>query len=369
MTDRTRGRTLRSKDLVAEFRQKEMSRRAFIARASSAGAGGALLVGLPGCDPEPDPDPVEVQNFLVGLGGGDGYKSALMAAMNETVARDGLAGVVNTGDVVFLKVNANSGDMYPYSTKPRIIEEVTAWCLDQGASRVIVGDRSFWGDSFTLANLTDNGAVGAAEAAGAELLVLDEDNPDIDWVLFEEDDNPDWAGGFRYPLPVVEADVIINLPIVKTHFISTFTMGMKNLIGLVNADDRRRAGNLLSHDTSNNKLYKQIAQLNRNITPTLTLLDGYEAVVAGGPTQAPDGEEDSPGVMIVSTDRIAADVTGLAVLKRFAHSNEDVHDYDVWENPQIVEAVNADVGISGPDDYEASGPTVDDLDDYLDLIV
>ncbi len=365
-----KGRTLRSKVLLEEFAAKELNRRQFIARASAVGAGSMLV---PGCGPvagdDDDDDTVGTSYALVGLGAGEGYKTALQAAMDETIARDGLAEVVNSGDTVFLKVNANSGDDYPYSTRPRMIEEIARWCWDQGAGRVIVGDRSFWGDGGTYGNLVANGAVGAAEEVGAELLVLDEDDPDLDWLEIEQADAPDWNGGFRFPLPVVQADVIINLPIVKTHFISQFTMGMKNIIGLVNADDRRRTGNLDVHDTSNNKLYKQIAQLNQHITPTLTFLDGWEAVVAGGPTQAPDGEEDSPGIHIVSADRIAADVTGLAVLKEFAVAGERVHNTDVWDNPQIEEAVDAGVGITGPDEYDAAGPTVPDLDRYLDLIV
>jgi uncharacterized protein (DUF362 family) len=167
---------------------------------------------------------------------------------------------------------------------------------------------------------------------------------------------------------VVEADHIINLPIVKTHFISTFTMAMKNLIGLVHAGDRERTGNLDTHITAGNKLYRQIAQLNQRITPSLNVLDGWEAVTRGGPTIGNNSEEGEPHLMVVSADRIAADVTGLAILKKFAHSSEDIHDWDIWENPQIVEAVEAGFGISGPDDFEISAPSVEDLQDYLDLI-
>ncbi|MEE2830557.1 MAG: DUF362 domain-containing protein [Myxococcota bacterium] len=378
---KTRGRIIHSKALIEEFNARELSRRSFIQRAAAASAGGAVLGALPGCTPcdesrgyvcsndadDDDDDGPGAPASLVGMGGGDGYKSALMAAMDETVARDGLAQVVNSGDTVFLKTNSNSGDYYPYSTRPRMIEELAQWCWDQGAGRVIVGDRSFWGDPNTYSNLVANGAVGAAENAGAELLVLDEGDPDLDWVAFPQGDAADWNGGFRYPLPVVEADVIINMPIVKTHFISTFTMGMKNLIGLVNAEDRERPGNLDTHVTAGNKLYKQIAQLNQHITPTITVLDGWEAVVQGGPTigSPPGGLTASPGVMIVSTDRIAADVAGLAVLKRFAVPAEDIHNWSVWDNPQIVEAIEAGVGISGPDEFDATGPTVDDLDEYL----
>ncbi len=364
------GRIIRSKDLVQEFREKELSRRRFVRSAATVGAGLPLVSALPGCvtpvlsndDDEPDPP----TNHLVGMATGDQYTATLRAALDETVGRNQLE-FIQPGETVYLKVNSNSGDYYPYSTRPKMVERITEWALERGAERVIVGDRSFWGDPNTYNNLVANGIVEASANAGAELVVFDDDA--VDWVEFSEDDNPDWNGGFRYPLPVVEADHIINLPIVKTHFISTFTMGMKNLIGLVHAADREREGNLDFHVTSGNKLYKQIAQLNRRITPSLTILDGWQAVTRGGPTITANSDEGEPGLLVVSSDRIAADVTGLAILKRFAHSSEAIHDWDVWENPQVVEAVDADVGISGPDEYEISAPSVDDLQEYLDLIV
>jgi uncharacterized protein (DUF362 family) len=360
------GRIIRSKDLVQEFQEKELSRRRFVQSAAKVGAGLPLVATLPGCLPEPDPDPDTPTNYLVGMATGEQYTSTLRAALDETIGRDQLS-FIQSGDTVYLKVNSNSGDYYPYSTRPKMVERMTEWAFEAGAGRVIVGDRSFWGDNYTYNNLVANGIVAAAETAGAELVVFEDDA--VDWVEFGEDDNPDWNGGFRYPLPVVEADHIINLPIVKTHFISTFTMGMKNLIGLVNAIDRARPGNLDFHITAGNKLYRQIAQLNKRITPSLTVLDGWEAVTRGGPTITPDSEESEPHLMIVSTDRIAADVTGLAVLKRIAHESEAIHNWDIWENPQIVEAVEAEVGIKGPEEYEISGPSVEDLQDYLDLIV
>ena len=145
---------------------------------------------------------------------------------------------------------------------------------------------------------------------------------------------------------------------------------MKNIIGLVHAADRKRPGNLDVHVTAGNKLYRQIAQLNRFVTPSLTILDGYQAIVRGGPTvsEGAGGLVGDPRVMIVSTDRIAADVTGLAVLERFAVQEEDVHRYGVWQNPQIAEAVAAGVGIAGPGNYEINAPTVPDLSEYLAII-
>ena len=152
-------------------------------------------------------------------------------------------------------------------------------------------------------------------------------------------------------------------------------MGMKNIIGLVNPADRQRTGNLDVHVTSGNKLYRQIAQLNEHITPSLTLLDCWKAIIRGGPTPGSASSaggglpsEDGNLTAVASTDRIAADVTGLAILKTVAVAGERVHSYGVWDNPQIAEAVASGVGITGLDQYEVSGPTVPNLQDYLDMI-
>ena len=365
------GRVIRSKDLSQEFIEKEMSRRAFVRRAALASAGGAMATGLTGCPTDPGPaddddSALVPPSHLVGLGGGDGYGTALMAAMDETIAADGLANVVSSGDTVYLKVNCNSGDWYPYSTRQRMVEEVGQWAWDQGASRVIVGDRSFYGYSAgqTLSIMNANGMAEAADNIGAELIAFDDDD---EWVQIDQADAAAWVDGFRFPRVVVEADVIINLPVMKTHFIAGFTMAMKNIIGLCHPTDRAREGNLNYHQN----LHVKIAQLNQNITPTLHLLDAWEAVIQGGPTPQgdPPGLTGEPGVLICSTDRIAADATGLGILKHFATGGEDVHDYSVWDNPQIAAAVDAQVGISGPGEYDAGGPTVPDFDAYLATIL
>jgi uncharacterized protein (DUF362 family) len=368
------GRIIRSRDIEEEFLRKELNRRAFIQRAAALSAGGAGL-GLAGCvvppgtdDDDATEEPTPAPTYLVGVGAGEGYKTALEAALAETVGRNGLE-FIQPGDTVFIKVNSNSGDYYPYSTRPRMVEEVGKWCWERGASAVVVGDRSFFGDPNTLGNLTANGIVDATNAAEAELLILDES---VDWLEIAEADVPQWGGGYRLPMPMLDADHIINLPVVKTHFISDFTMAMKLLIGAVHPQDRSRSGNLNPHSTAQNKLYKQIAQINQHLTPSINLLDGWEAVVRGGPTttDGPGGQEDSPGLHIASTNILAADAFGLAVLKEFAVASENVHDYDVWDHPQIAEAIAHGVGgINGLAASDISGPTVADLDRYLAHVV
>jgi uncharacterized protein (DUF362 family) len=373
-----RGRVIDAPSLVEEFHARELSRRALIKNALAVSAGAALVgcsngrdggtdggTGTPdggtlpadaGTDAGPPP------SHLVGMGYHEtDYFAALDAALAETV---GLS-FIRPGDTVYFKVNCNNFDLYPHSTKPELIVELINRCRDLGATRFIVGDRSFWGDPNTANNMERNGVADAARDAGAELVVFED--ADVEWVAFEEVDAPTWNGGFRLPVPVTSADHIINLPCVKTHFIATFTMSLKNVLGLVNPVDRRRTGNLDVHRYP--QIFIQTAEVNAFITPSLNILDGYQALITGGPTRT-DGAGASyadPKAIIVSTDRIAADVTGIAVLQTLSPSSEEVTQSAAWANPQISYAVEHGNGITSPAMYDLSGPTVPEIETYRDL--
>jgi uncharacterized protein (DUF362 family) len=239
---------------------------------------------------------------------------------------------------------------------------------DIGVTDIRVGDRSFWGDQDTAGNLSANGITAAAKAIGTTAKVYD---AAVEWMELPAEMVPNWTGTVRLPTDVTTADHMIVLSVVKTHFISQITMALKISLGLVHADDRKRAGNLQTHDTK--VLYKQIAQINKAITPSLVVMDGYKAVISGGPTinDRPSGAPSSwsggvtgdPKVFIVSTDRIAADVAGIAVLQTVSPSYELVTKTTPFENPQIKAAAALGLGITGPDEWDASGPTVPNFDE------
>ena len=135
-------------------------------------------------------------------------------------------------------------------------------------------------------------------------------------------------------------------------------MAMKNMIGLVHPADRRREGNLDVHRIP--RLWNQISQINKQITPSMNILDGYEALIQGGPTVR-DGRGPryaSPKVIIISTDRIATDVAGIAVLQTLSPAVEEVTQSSAWRTGQIRQAVRDGIGIRNPNDFDMSGPTV-----------
>ena len=250
---------------------------------------------------------------------------------------------VRRGDRVVIKVNTNSGDPYPYSSSPLAVGWLSARLRDMGA-RVVVGDRSFFGDDDTAGNLERNGIAPAARAAGAEVVVFE----DVAWVEIPPSLVPSWRPPVRVPRLVVEAEHLINLACVKTHFISGCTLTLKNLLGVVRAEDRARPGNLRSHDPA--RLPWQVAELHHFVRPGLHVLDGWRALVAGGPTP---GSGRTPVIadarrVLAGPDPVALDVLGIELLQRFAPPEEAVTRMAARRHPSILAAQAMGIGgVSG----------------------
>jgi uncharacterized protein (DUF362 family) len=380
-------RVLSSHALTDEYVQKELTRRQMV-QAVMLGTAGALFGGFGSAacttktivqgqgnntPPAPGADGGGVQptgggSHLVGMGWHESDRdAALDAALKETIG----LGMIKAGQSVYLRVNSNSGDPYPYSTSPKMIERIGGMLQEMGVTDIRIGDRSFWGDTDTTGNLSRNGITGAAKKLGLKAVAYDDDA--VEWVEIPAGSAPNWVGTVRLPEPVTSADHHIILSCVKTHFIAQVTMSLKISLGLVHAQDRAREGNLKNHDTS--KLHKQVAQINKAITPSLVIMDGYQAIISGGPTKsdtppnAPStfkgGVVGDPKVFIVTTDRIAADVCGIAVLQKFAPDYELVHKTKPFANPHIKASIDAGgLGISSAADLDLSGPTVPEIDEY-----
>ncbi len=257
----------------------------------------------------------------------DAHAAAILAAIEKVGGFD----AVKPGDRVVLKVNTNSGDPYPFSTSPTAITAIAGALVARGA-KVVVGDRSFWGDDDTIGNLEANGIAGAARDAGVEVISFDEE---IEWVEADARLVPSWRPPVHLPRLVLEADHLFNLACAKTHFITGVTLGLKNLLGLVRAKDRARPGNLREHHAD--RIHHQIADIHRVITPRLTVIDGFKALVTGGPTRR-DGTPTivDTGVVLAGSDRVAIDVAAIALLQQHAPRTEAVHGTRPERHPTIL---------------------------------
>lgn len=405
-------RVIDSTDLQQEYMAKELNRRQILQGAlavaaanvacsstpttgtgPSQDAGGGADVGG-GADAAVEQDaavaqdvPVAPPTHLVGVGYDDDHIRAVELALEQTVAFSN----IQRGQTVYLKVNTNSGDPFPYSTSPDVIRYVVGRLRDIGAE-VFIGDRSFWGDRNTMANFNRNGIADIASELGVELTVFGDtgnlasggrsDSTGVDWMDLPSTSDGEgiatrsqwWTGTMRIPTSVATADHIINLPCVKTHFLATFTMAMKNIIGVINPVDRSQSRNLGGHDARRGgRLFPQIAYMNKVLpTVTMNILDGWQALISGGPTpgdrppNAPSGwrpQTASPKVVFASADRLAVDLAGVALLRTLSPSFELVHEGDSsWDfNRQLSVAIRAGVGITDRAQFDIAGPSYEGL--------
>ncbi len=246
---------------------------------------------------------------------------------------------------VFIKPNYNTGDPAPAATDPAVLEALVQAVQRDGASQITMGDRS--GMAETRSAMQQMQVFDLAERYGFTPVVFDELGQD-DWQYFSGE-GTSWSRGFAIARPILDADAVINACCLKTHrFGGHFTLSLKNTIGMV---ARRVPGD--GHDymqelhrSDNQRL--MIAEVNQAYRPTLNIIDGVEAFVGGGPEQ---GERVQAGVMLASSDRVAIDAVGIAIL-RMLGTTSDVSSGSIWSQTQIRRAADLGLGAVSAEQIE-----------------
>jgi uncharacterized protein (DUF362 family)/NAD-dependent dihydropyrimidine dehydrogenase PreA subunit len=101
---------------------------------------------------------------------------------------------------------------------------------------------------------------------------------------------------FRIPRFMQEA-CFINLPVLKTHVVSTMTLSMKNPMGMLPRPDRRAMHTL--------GIAQSIVDMNRGIKPDLTIVDGSVGQDGEGPLY---GDKADLQVLVAGHDSLAVDL-------------------------------------------------------------
>jgi uncharacterized protein (DUF362 family) len=91
-----------------------------------------------------------------------------------------------------------------------------------------------------------------------------------------------------------------------------------------------------------------IAEINAPFRPSLVILDGIDTFVDGGPMT---GKEAKGDVFLASTDRVAIDAVGVAILKSLG-GNAAIMKPKIFEQEQIARAVELGLGASSPSEIK-----------------
>jgi len=93
---------------------------------------------------------------------------------------------------------------------------------------------------------------------------------------------------------------------------------------------------------------KLIAEINAAFKPALVVLDGIDAFVDGGPMT---GKRAKGNAFLASTDRVAVDAVGVAILKVLG-SNDQIMKPKIFDQEQIARAAQIGLGASSPTEIE-----------------
>jgi len=119
---------------------------------------------------------------------------------------------------------------------------------------------------------------------------------------------------------ILEADYVIDMPVLKTHNATIVSLGIKNLKGVLNIASRKRC-----HNADRVKdLDYHVAKLPDMLSPDLTVIDGIYSLERG-PAYA--GRAYRSNIIVVSRDLISADKVGTTLLG-----------YDPQSIPHIAQA-------------------------------
>ena len=208
------------------------------------------------------------------------------------VALGGIERFVKPGDDVIIKPNicvSYRSFEYAATTNPEVVGALTSLSLNAGANRVRVMDYSFGGSPEKA--YTNSGIEQAVNAAGGEMELMSR-------IKYRAVDIPQGKNINRWSIygEILDADVLINVPIAKHHSLARLTLGMKNLLGIVQNPNRLHSN-----------LAQRTVDLNSRVHSTLTVVDAVRILKDHGPTGGNLDDVEIANTVIASHDIVAAD--------------------------------------------------------------
>ena len=265
---------------------------------------------------------------LVGVAGG-ARGDAVEGKVAEAVSLiGGFAKLGIKGKTVLVKPNVVNGEQSPTTTSPGVVASVVRLLYGEGAAKVYVGDMSALVTLSTKRNMKRSGITGAAEAEGAEVVVFEDHRWDEVALPGNSIVKTAYVTEWLY-----NVDLVVNLPVIKTHKSASYSICLKNFIGCTHLKQR-------PYIIDSSRWEEIVAEFNAAYVPDLNIVDGTVSMVEGGPWR---GTTRDTGVIIASGDRVAADAVGLGVIKSFGLWDM-VTAKDVWDQRQIRTALEIGAG-------------------------
>ncbi|ABR56467.1 protein of unknown function DUF362 [Methanococcus aeolicus Nankai-3] len=181
------------------------------------------------------------------------------------------------------------------TTHPLFLEWVILYLLNNEVdkNKIIVGDSSGYNtkNSFEVSRIKE---------------ICEKHN--IKWLPFEGDETVEievMGNELHLPKSLVDSDLIINLPKLKTHILMKYTGAVKNLYGCIPGGMKPKLHGIYSKE---NDFAKFVGELHNVITKnkkTISIMDGINGMEGNGPS---NGKSINSKIVIASNSAIAVDI-------------------------------------------------------------
>jgi len=229
------------------------------------------------------------------------YEQALLRESLLTLLEPlgGIEAFVKKGDRVLLKPNLLTGSRPGKEcvTRPEIV-----YCVAQLVQEA--GGKPFLGDGPAFGS-----AMGVAKASGYLPLIQELNLPIVEFHGKRYQTVNEEFNHLLLSKEAIDADVVINLPKVKSHVQLTMTLGVKNLFGCV--PGKMKAWWHMEAGKDSARFGTMLVETARAINPNLTIIDGIIGHEGNGPS---GGEPRNLGVLGASSNVFALDRAFLEIL-------------------------------------------------------
>jgi uncharacterized protein (DUF362 family) len=221
----------------------------------------------------------------------------------ETSISDILKEAVSTSNLrgkkkIYIKPNLSHPEYLPgVVTSPELTTELIGLLRDQN-SEVIVGESN--GFNYPCWTAFDKtGMQKAVEKAGGTVINLSEDK--VVEVKFPDNNTP--LKRLFLPKTIIDADAVVDLPLMKTHEFMAYSGALKNLFGCIPSNKR-----IYLHPYLPEVFYR----LYTLFKPALTIMDARTGIEGNGPTK---GKPVKMNLMLTSKDALALDIVATKIMK------------------------------------------------------
>lgn len=288
---------------------------------------------------------------LVSVSGGQGPYHNIISALSRL-------------DLSFLKgkkvlIKPNAGRLVPpergITTHPKAVEAVIDVVRKSGAASLAVGESPILGvktmDAFEL-----TGIASAAHAKNVPLVDMDARKP-----VIKEVKNGRVLETLRFCADIFDFDIIISVPVAKSHMHTQVTLGIKNMKGCLWRKEKVRLHQLQYKNGVSfpeKTLDTAISDMATLLLPHLTVIDGYIGMEGLGPSA---GDPITSDFAVASLNCLAADKTGCELM---GFEFEEVPHLRLVRDRGIISLEGVSVQ---PEDYRKFGKPYRRSPDKMDI--